>query len=149
MDTYVRITGEMKSFNNKRHIGSNHIMPIKEFNEIPYHFLEAVSVHLMHTRGATVKSNGNTNGSVSKKEDTYDADRDERISDLSPFEREVFQVIKTNGDKTNEGAQIHTVQQNLTRQGNLMEALSNLKSMGVLYETIDEEHVCTVIRASY
>lgn len=48
---YVRVIGQLKSFNNKRSINAQVMKKITDFNEIQYHLLEAIYVHLYHTRG--------------------------------------------------------------------------------------------------
>jgi replication factor A2 len=47
----VRVLGQLKSFNNKKHVGSHHIRLVTDFNEVMYHLLEAASIHLHLTRG--------------------------------------------------------------------------------------------------
>ncbi|RWA13511.1 hypothetical protein EKO27_g1617, partial [Xylaria grammica] len=49
-EDYVRVWGRLKSFSNKRHIGAHVIKPVREFNEVNYHLLEATYVHLYFTR---------------------------------------------------------------------------------------------------
>ena len=51
LDSYVRVWGRLKSFNNKKHIGAHVIRPVADFNEVNYHLLEAAYVHLHFTRG--------------------------------------------------------------------------------------------------
>jgi replication factor A2 len=48
---YVRVIGSLKSFNNKRSVNAQVLRKVEDFNEIQYHLLEAVYVHLYHTRG--------------------------------------------------------------------------------------------------
>jgi len=47
---YVKIVGHMRSFQNKRSIYASHIIPITDFNEVTYHFLEVMFVHLSSTQ---------------------------------------------------------------------------------------------------
>lgn len=48
---YVRVIGQLKAFNNKRSINAQVLYLITDNNEIQYHMLEAIYVHLYHTRG--------------------------------------------------------------------------------------------------
>ncbi|KAF1989264.1 replication protein A, subunit RPA32 [Aulographum hederae CBS 113979] len=50
-NSYVRAWGNLKSFNDKKHIGAHIIRPVEDFNEVNYHLLEATAVHLHFTRG--------------------------------------------------------------------------------------------------
>ena len=52
LDSYIRVWGRLKSFNNKRHVGAFVIKPVTDFNEVNYHLLEATYVHLCLTKGA-------------------------------------------------------------------------------------------------
>lgn len=47
----MRVMGDLKSFNNRRSVNATSIKAITDFNEIQYHLLETVYVHLYHTRG--------------------------------------------------------------------------------------------------
>ncbi|KAJ1677771.1 ATP-dependent RNA helicase dbp10, partial [Spiromyces aspiralis] len=51
VNKYVRVYGDLKFFNNRRNILGHSIKPIKDFNEITYHYLEALYIHLTKTRG--------------------------------------------------------------------------------------------------
>lgn len=65
-DMYVRVFGNLKSFNNKRHVGARPagIRPVRDFNEVQSHLLEATLVHLEVTRGplAQQATAGQANG---------------------------------------------------------------------------------------
>ena len=47
----MRVIGNLKTFNHKRSINAQVIRKVSDFNEIQYHMLEAIYVHLYHTRG--------------------------------------------------------------------------------------------------
>jgi hypothetical protein len=48
---YVRVVGHLRSFANKRSVVAFRIQPITDSNEITYHYLETLYVHLGNTRG--------------------------------------------------------------------------------------------------
>lgn len=52
LDSYVRVHGRLKSFNNKKHLGANFMRAINDYNEVNYHMLESTYVHLCLTKGA-------------------------------------------------------------------------------------------------
>ena len=62
LESYVRIWGRLKSFNNKRHVGAHVIRPVAEFDEVNYHMLEATYVHLYFTKGPLGGQGGGANG---------------------------------------------------------------------------------------
>ena len=51
-NTYVRVTGGLKSFGTKRYINALHIRPVKDPHEIYYHIVEAINASLVLERGA-------------------------------------------------------------------------------------------------
>lgn len=48
---YVRVHGDLKSFNNRRSVNATSLKKVTDHNEVQYHLLETVYVHLYHTRG--------------------------------------------------------------------------------------------------
>jgi len=58
---YVRVYGSIRSFHKNRHVVAFHIRLVSDFNEITYHALEVIQVHLFNTRGALAQtSNSNS-----------------------------------------------------------------------------------------
>lgn len=53
-DMYVRVFGRPNQFNGKISVVSYRIVPITDFNEISYHFLDAIRTHLRLTKGSPV-----------------------------------------------------------------------------------------------
>lgn len=48
---YVRVTGIVKAFGNKKYINANAIRPITDMHELYFHLMEAMFVTLAHQRG--------------------------------------------------------------------------------------------------
>jgi replication factor A2 len=48
---YVRVHGDLKSFNNRKSVNATSIKKVTDHNEVQYHLLEVAAVHLYHTRG--------------------------------------------------------------------------------------------------
>ncbi|KTW32319.1 uncharacterized protein T551_05052 [Pneumocystis jirovecii RU7] len=154
-DTYVRVIGQLKAFNNKRHIGAHHIRLITDLNEVQYHFLEAIAIHLYFTRGPL------QNGVFSKNHTSVDGnmshyDFQDSISmkgalnaqialhNLSPYLQKVMAAVHAAPD-TNEGVNIHQLSKAIGG-GNIEQAIEELTSDGLLYTTIDDEHVKSTIQ---
>lgn len=49
--TYVRVYGHVRPFNGSRNIQSFCIRPVHDFNEVTYHFLQAIFQHLHLSKG--------------------------------------------------------------------------------------------------
>jgi replication factor A2 len=48
---YVRVTGTIKTHNNKRHIHASNIRVVKDQNEVYFHILETLSVNIILQKG--------------------------------------------------------------------------------------------------
>ena len=48
---WVRVWGNLKAFNNRRHVVAHNLRKLTDMNEINHHLLEATFVHLYFTRG--------------------------------------------------------------------------------------------------
>ena len=55
-NVYIRVIGTLKTFANKKSINATVIKPITDHNEIHYHLLDVIRVHLNHTRGPPIVS---------------------------------------------------------------------------------------------
>ncbi|KXS18114.1 nucleic acid-binding protein, partial [Gonapodya prolifera JEL478] len=62
-NTYCRIVGHFRSFNNKKSLVAFSVRPVEDANEITYHNLAAISVHLYLTRGTPGVTGGAANTS--------------------------------------------------------------------------------------
>lgn len=52
---FVRVLGEIKSFNNKRSVTAAAIRPLTDHNEYLFHQLEVIYVHLQLSKGSGVR----------------------------------------------------------------------------------------------
>lgn len=146
-DTYVRVTGQLKSFHNKRHIGAHHIRPIKDHNEVVFHLLEATSIHLYNTRGPPDGSKpvqsynqgqameGVIPGNMPIGKQGAD------FSHLEPLQREIMMLVH-NAPPSNEGVHVQTIAQTIhASSASVLQAVEQLATEGLLYTTIDDDHV--------
>ena len=53
---YVKVIGNIKTFNKQMSVTAFHIKPIVDFNEVTHHLAEVMFIHLAHTRGVPVVS---------------------------------------------------------------------------------------------
>ena len=47
----MRVIGQLRSFNNSKSVVAYSIVPITNFNEYTFHFIDVVHTHLKHTKG--------------------------------------------------------------------------------------------------
>jgi replication factor A2 len=147
-DTYVRVTGQLKSFHNKRHIGAHHIRPVKDHNEVIFHLLEATSIHLYHTRGppdATKSVQSFNRGQP--MEGVIPGNMAKQGSDfghLEPLQRQIMMLVHT-APPSNEGVHVQTIAQTIhASSASVLQAVEQLTTEGLLYTTIDDDHVCSL-----
>jgi len=145
-DTYVRIIGILKSYNDRRHITCVHIRPITDFHEVLYHFAEATALHLHFTRGlpngqSNGLSNGMTNGNGDMK---VSAELEAQMQEhqLAPHLRQIIMTISHLSENTTEGISIQQVARTVaTDVDSVKKSVDQLCEDGVLYTTIDDDHV--------
>jgi len=139
---YVRVIGHLRSFMNKRSIVAFRIQPLKDFNELTYHFLEVLYVHLVNTKGPLPSS------TVSTVPNTHSYSHTPMVpsvaSDQLKFHKDVFQVIK-NYSVNERGTSIHQICAALRdhSEEEIRKAVEFLTNEGHLYSTINEDHFKT------
>jgi replication factor A2 len=146
-DTYVRVTGQLKSFHNKRHVGAHHVRPVTDHNEVIFHLLEATSIHLFNTRGppggGTASNSYNANdamdgvvpGNLNRSQPNGQLDH------LAPLQKSIMTFVH-NTPSTNEGVHVQTIAQSIqAASASVLQAVEQLTIDGLLYTTIDDDHV--------
>ncbi len=143
IDSYVRVTGQLKSFNAKRYLGASSIKLITDHNEVIYHMLESESVHLLYTRGSQQGAGGESNSFNNQNSNgaAQDSTLSGQLSGLDPFSRKIMEAIHSMPN-TNEGIHTRQIQSAVGNTGgDLLQSIELLKEEGMLYTTIDEDHV--------
>jgi replication factor A2 len=149
-DTYVRVTGQLKSFHNKPHVGAHAIRPVKDHNEVIFHQLEATAVHLYHTRGPPggvkhVVSSGNAepmDGVIHTNTKNIGFNQAlDQYTNLSPLLRQIMAFVQS-APPTNEGIHVQNIAQGIQASSStVLQAVEQLILDGILYTTIDDDHV--------
>ncbi|KAI0406191.1 replication protein A, subunit RPA32 [Xylaria palmicola] len=140
---YVRVWGRLKSFSNKRHIGAHVIKPVRDFNEVNYHLLEAAYVHLFFTRsglpGAAGAGAGGDNNNNNNDSMFVDDGNDGRYKNYSAKARKVYDYLTRSGNPS-EGVHMQIIarEAGMTIQ-DVMAGSDELISHGTIYTTVDEE----------
>ncbi|KAI1361294.1 replication protein A, subunit RPA32 [Xylaria arbuscula] len=146
-EDYVRVWGRLKSFSNKRHVGAHVIKPVRDFNEVNYHLLEATYVHLFFTRGGFPQEggggmgNGMNMGGGGNNDDSMFVDdgNDARYRGYSVKARKMFDYLSRSGNPS-EGIHIQVIarEAGMTLQ-DVLAAAEELLSHGTIYTTMDDE----------
>ncbi|KAJ2483838.1 Replication factor A protein 2, partial [Coemansia sp. RSA 2320] len=160
---YVRVHGELRFFNGKRNVSSHRVRLITDHNEITYHGMEAIYVHLTKTRGpppalrqsgAPAAAAGSGYGANMGAASAYSGSAAGGAyggmstggSSFTPIQQAVLDVIKNAHDPN--GLHVNTIRDNLVKQrfqpADISHSIEWLNTEGHLYYTIDEMHVqCT------
>ncbi|KAK5625042.1 hypothetical protein RRF57_000758 [Xylaria bambusicola] len=142
-EDYVRVWGRLKSFNSKRHVGAHVIKPVRDFNEVNYHLLEATYVHLFFTRGGPPQDGGMGmgGGGMAGGDDSMFVDdgNDARYRGYSQKAKKMFDYLSRSGNPT-EGIHMQVISReaSMTIQ-DVMTAAEELLSHGTIYTTMDDE----------
>ncbi|GAP86369.1 putative replication factor A2 [Rosellinia necatrix] len=145
---YVRVWGRLKSFSNKRHIGAHVIKPVRDFNEVNYHLLEATYVHLFFTRGPLKPSSvpggvgagvGIGVGAGGHSDSMFVDDGGAGYRGSSSKAKTMYNYLQRSGNPT-EGIHMQVIARatGMTVQ-DIMVAAEELLSHGTIYTTMDDE----------
>ncbi|KAL9715212.1 Replication factor A protein 2 [Leucoagaricus gongylophorus] len=141
---YVRVSGFMKSFGNKKYINASYMRPITDSNEVFYHLAECITVSLTLQRGPPHNFGIAQQRSISDGSSAYqlnnDVTRDE-YSNLPQLQQQVVRFLITQDDKN--GVHIGVIARSLAGKVNaeeLSEVIGWLMDSGYLYNTIDDNH---------
>jgi len=140
---YVRIVGHLRSFHNKRSIVGFKIIPITDFNELTYHFLEAIYVHLYNARGGIAQPQV-THNNVNNYNTPYQRQPANNVMTPSggDINQSIMQVITM--ARSGEGVSVQFISGQLNRsEDEVRQAIEFLAAEGHLYSTIDEDHYQT------
>lgn len=156
---YVRVHGDLKSFNNRRSVNATSLKKVTDHNEVQYHLLETVYVHLYHTRGPPQAGSGHGQAMQRGQQqqqprngaDPYamnnnaSAAGSDAYGDLKPMARQIMQFIDRVGadNLPEEGISVDTLARSIqgASHAKIKAELDDLLSDGMLYTTTDDEHV--------
>ncbi|ESP03409.1 hypothetical protein LOTGIDRAFT_237715 [Lottia gigantea] len=130
-NTYVRVSGHVRSFGGKRSIVAYKMVPVLDMNELSCHMLEIIHSHLVLTSSPiTMSATGDAGGNIGGG----------GIIGLTPIQNQIHLIIKNNPSET--GANVMSVCQNLKGipVKAVKDAIDFLSSEGHIYSTIDEDH---------
>ncbi|OBT57552.1 hypothetical protein VF21_03424 [Pseudogymnoascus sp. 05NY08] len=150
-NTYVRVLGRLKAFNNKKHVAAHVVRPVTDFNEINAHLLEATYVHLYFSRGPpeSLQAGGGADGGAGGGLFVDQGDGASRaapaapggrqLPQLSAVAKKVFNLLST-APQNNEGLNVQYISANLGLPMNeVFKAGDELLGLNIIYPTMDDE----------
>ncbi|XP_040280270.1 replication protein A 32 kDa subunit [Bufo bufo] len=143
--SYVKVSGHLRSFQNKKSVVAFKIAPIEDMNEFVSHMLEVVQAHMslnaQSTPGgggtsvalSTPARAGNTGGS-------FTGGVDAQTNGLTPHQNQVLFLIKS--CKGSEGMGFEELKARLQGMNvnTIKQALDFLSNEGHIYSTVDDDH---------
>ncbi|CAO1618947.1 unnamed protein product [Sympodiomycopsis kandeliae] len=140
LNSYVRVLGTIKAFQSKKSVSAGHIRPVDSYNEVLFHKLDAIWVHLQMTNGATT-------GGVKKDESSVGGDAlagasGDFSSISNPTQRKIAQAISLLVTPDSEGVTLNDVSRKLPNiaRDQIANEIDDMVSNGFLYHTIDDDH---------
>lgn len=152
LDQYVRVWGRLKSFNQKRHVGANFVRAVDNFNEVNYHQLESLAVHLYFTKGPLGSGDGQQNGGtgdgnaangggmfVDQPYQNGKSEEAQKLAHVGPNAQKMFRFLASTPGG-NEGVHLNLITSGtgLTTR-DVLGAADDLLAQGLVYTTVDDE----------
>ncbi|KAI8091146.1 uncharacterized protein B0P05DRAFT_529009 [Gilbertella persicaria] len=125
VDTYVHVNGRLNSFSNRTTVVAHAIRPITDYNEITFHFLDAIRAHLIFSKPS--------------KSDPMSIDHPTKTEDI---QSRVNSAIKSFEDSP-DGATVDQIcfkLKGLHTESEVRNTLELLLQDGQCYTTVDDDH---------
>ncbi|XP_023219081.1 replication protein A 32 kDa subunit-like [Centruroides sculpturatus] len=145
-NSYVRVTGSMRTVKGNKLLIAFKVSPVKEVNEITMHLLEVLhtnmAVAVMDSQAVTQGNNGLIKNNFGMEKSAFSMGNQQCnvTSGLNKQQQLVFQVISS--DQSMEGVsydQLYASLQTLSKQV-IRDAVDFLSNEGHIYSTIDDDH---------
>lgn len=148
--TYVKVSGNLRSFQNHRSVVAFGVRPLEDMNEITSHMLEVVQAHMVLGKPQSTSAAG---GGMSSNITTmprpvmesmggggYSGANDMANNGLSANQNQVLSLIRSCPDP--QGISIQDLKQRLSgiSLGVIKQAVEFLSNEGHIFSTIDEDH---------
>lgn len=147
-NSWCRVFGRMRSYNNKRHVGSHYIRPVTDYNEVSMHMLEATYVHCFYTKGPPEQLGGGAAGGASdggmfvpqtEHGGGGGAMGNRAMAGLTANSKKVLTYLN-NSPNNNEGTNVHQIAKALGMQmTDVFKSGDELLGQGIIYTTVDDE----------
>ncbi|KAG7469100.1 hypothetical protein MATL_G00125280 [Megalops atlanticus] len=149
--TYVKVSGNLRSFQNHKSVVAFSVRPLEDMNEVTSHMLEVVRAHMllgkpqgtmggggMNTSMATVPRPGM--GGFGGMGGGYTGASDMSANGLSASQNQVLRLIRSCPDP--QGISIQDLKQRLSGMSAsvIKQAVEFLSNEGHIFSTIDEDH---------
>ncbi|KFO37674.1 Replication protein A 32 kDa subunit [Fukomys damarensis] len=141
-ETYVKVAGHLRSFQNKKSLVAFRIMPLEDMNEFTAHILEVVNAHMMLSRPSTQPSAGRA--SISNpgmgEPGNFIENSFMPANGLTVTQNQVLNLIKA--CPRPEGLNFQDLRNQLQHMpiASIKQAVDFLSNEGHIYSTVDDDH---------
>jgi replication factor A2 len=138
VNTYVRVSGQIRIFGGKRSVNAHKITPLTDLNELSCHILEVIYASVASSQQQQAIPGAGVSG-VDKR-GAAPMETGGQIAGLTPLQSKVQTIIRS--DQSEGGCSVDEICQQLRSVAPkaIREAIEFLSSEGHIYSTIDEEH---------
>lgn len=146
--TYVKVSGNIRSFQNHRSVVAFSVRPLEDMNEITSHMLEVVQAHMALSKPQTTSGGGMSSSITPMSRPTtggmgggsYAGANDMVNNGLSANQNQVLSLIRSCPDPS--GISIQDLKQRLSgiNLAVIKQAVDFLSNEGHIFSTIDEDH---------
>ncbi|XP_004626600.1 replication protein A 32 kDa subunit [Octodon degus] len=141
-ETYVKVAGHLRSFQNKKSLVAFKIMPLEDMNEFTTHILEVVNAHMMLSKPITQPSTGRA--SISNpgmgEMGNFGGNSLMPANGLTVTQNQVLNLIKA--CPRPEGLNFQDLKNQLHHMpiATIKQAVDFLSNEGHIYSTVDDDH---------
>ncbi|XP_051574238.1 replication protein A 32 kDa subunit-like [Myxocyprinus asiaticus] len=147
--TYVKVSGNLRSFQNNRSLVAFSIRPLEDMNEVTSHMLEVVHAHMQQSKpqammggggGMSMMPTSHTSMAVMGSAGGYSGASMMLVNGLSANQNQVLSLIKSCHDP--QGISMHDLKQKLNSMSVtvIRQIVDFLSNEGHIFSTIDEDH---------
>lgn len=148
-NTYVKVSGNLRSFQSHRSVVAFRVRPLEDMNEITSHMLEVVQAHMLLGKPQNMGGGGGLNtstmpGSKPGMGTMMGSNTHSSINDmnngLNASQNQVLRLIRSCPEE--QGISIQDLRQRLSGMSLpvIKQAVEFLSNEGHIFSTIDEEH---------
>ncbi|XP_054424691.1 replication protein A 32 kDa subunit-like [Pteronotus mesoamericanus] len=141
-ETYVKVAGHLRSFQNKKSLVAFKIMPLDDMNEFTAHILEVGNAHLMLTRTNSQPSAGRapTSNPGVGEAGNFGGNSFIPANGLTVAQNQVLNLIKA--CPRPQGFNFHELKNQLQHMtvASIKQAVDFLSNEGHIYSTVDDDH---------
>lgn len=141
-ETYVKVAGHLRSFQNKKSLVAFRIIPLDDMNEFTAHILEVVNAHMMLARANSQPSVGRApiNNPGMAEAGNFGGNSFIPANGLTVAQNQVLNLIKA--CPRPEGLNFHDLKNQLPHMtiASIKQAVDFLSNEGHIYSTVDDDH---------